>query len=150
MLASGRRLHQHDVRALVVEPPFSPLASSSLKRRVPILTSGGLDFSLVIVPCSPSSSTLPNPVSEPASTEFETTLHRKAAYIPQRREVFVIGGKGLVVGRMDRSLKIWKVGVGAGWTKVGEMELKVNFSAFFFSNKPQQMELTGPPRYKRI
>ena len=144
--ASGRRLHSHDVRSLVVSPPYSfplPYSSPSLAIRpiVPILTSGGLDLSLVIVPISPplapSSRPSPtlqklhNPVSDAPSNEFETTVHRRASYVPQRARPFEVAREArLLVCRRSRSIGVWKleehkgssVEVGkSGWRRRKEM-----------------------------
>ena len=128
--ASGRRLHSHDVRALVVSPPYSPAlahsrptATAAPARQVPILTSGGLDLSLIIVAASSTADihparplgraalkALPNPVSDAPSTEFESTIHRRAAFVPQRARPFAIAAEGrLLVGRRERELGIWQL-----------------------------------------
>ncbi|GAA5991155.1 hypothetical protein JCM10908_006563 [Rhodotorula pacifica] len=129
--ASGRRLHSHDVRAIVISPPYAlPLptpspsgTSSSKKNLVPLMTSGGLDLSLIFTPVSSatlaSSSkkrSLPNPVSDAPSTEFESTIHRRAAYVPQRGRPFAVSPSSsaadaarLLVCRRDRSVGIWRL-----------------------------------------
>lgn len=121
--SSGRRLHSHDVRTMIVSPPYtlpSPADSSrrKLPPQVPILTSGGLDLNLIIVSVSPASRSqsgkkqtqLKNPVSDVASTEFETTIHRRAAYVPQRSQPFSVAGDArLLVCRRDRSVGIWRL-----------------------------------------
>ncbi|KAI5476988.1 U3 small nucleolar RNA-associated protein 4 [Pseudohyphozyma bogoriensis] len=157
--SSGRRLHAHDVRAMVISPPFlgplpasHALSTSSTKHSkaiVPVLTSAGLDLSLVTV-CASASSTpaLHNPISETVSTEFETTIHRKASYVPQRGQAFAVAREArLLVARRPRGVGIWRVsqsamsGSGAGkakwrreeeedekeegWGKVAELELKL-------------------------
>ncbi|PWZ02788.1 WD40 repeat-like protein [Testicularia cyperi] len=65
---ASRRLHAHDIRALALDPPYSPMASArarieerreSALERLPILISGGVDFNLILTPASsPSSVTL--------------------------------------------------------------------------------------------
>lgn len=124
--ASGRRLHSHDVRAMIMSPPYtlplpvpSPLTPTAAPQ-VPILTSGGLDLNLIIVAASPaptrslssarSQPQLQNPVSDVPSTEFETTIHRRAAYVPQRSKPFAVSGEArLLVCRRERSVGIWKL-----------------------------------------
>ena len=141
--SSGRRLHSHDVRAMIMSPPYllplpSPSPSTTLPApQVPILTSGGLDLGLVIVSASsnskPSFRNLPlkNPVSETVSTEFETTIHRRCAFVPQRSRPFAIAAEArLLVCRRERSIGIWQLedpvkssssGDGAkGWKKMRE------------------------------
>ncbi|GAA5864670.1 hypothetical protein JCM8547_008266 [Rhodosporidiobolus lusitaniae] len=135
--ASGRRLHSHDVRAIVISPPYSiPFPSSSAssssteqqqqkKPLVPVMTSGGLDLSLILTTVSPATSStssssskkrstpLKNPISDVPSTEFESTTHRRAAYVPQRSRPFAVAAGGetprLLVCRRDRGVGIWKL-----------------------------------------
>ncbi|KAM0786467.1 hypothetical protein ACM66B_001929 [Microbotryomycetes sp. NB124-2] len=177
--ASGRRLHSHDVRSLVVSPPYAltmPLAPTQVasKPLVPVLTSGGLDLSLVIVSVSQTETPghsikknprrLQNPVSDATSTEFESTTHRKAAYVPQRNLPFAVARNGrLLMCRRERSIGIWQLGDPkafrkqtraavqgeaqdedddddvedeAGWSKVLEMDFKLqtNLIASAISN----------------
>ena len=143
--SSGRRLHSHDVRAMIMSPPYLlPLPSPSPATatpapQVPILTSGGLDLGLVIVSASSSSKPsfrnvpLKNPVSDTVSTEFETTIHRRCAFVPQRSRPFSIASEArLLVCRRERSIGIWQLedpvkssssGDGAkGWKKMHERE----------------------------
>lgn len=129
--ASGRRLHSHDVRAIVISPPYAlPLptpapssASGAKKNLVPIMTSGGLDLSLILTPVSSATTassnkkrSLPNPVSGAPSTEFESTIHRRAAYIPQRGRPFAVSpgstaadAPRLLICRRDRGVGIWRL-----------------------------------------
>ncbi|KAK4047371.1 U3 small nucleolar RNA-associated protein [Microbotryomycetes sp. JL201] len=168
--ASGRRLHSHDVRSMVVSPPYTltmPLAATPPTRpQVPILTSGGLDLSLVIVPVSQpapldkkNQKRLQNPVSDASSTEFESTTHRKAAFVPQRNIPFSVARNGrLLMCRRERSIGIWQLGDprayrsqtrmafsgedkdefddDAGWAKILEMDFKLqtNLIASAISN----------------
>ncbi|GAA5998447.1 small subunit rRNA maturation protein UTP4 [Rhodotorula paludigena] len=132
--ASGRRLHSHDVRAIVVSPPYAlplpflpPSDSLPKKTLVPVMTSAGLDLSLILTPVSPapssssskkrtSSAALANPVSDVPLTEFESTTHRRAAYVPQRARPFAVAaGSGapdsprLLVCRRERGVGIWRL-----------------------------------------
>ncbi|BGP41474.1 U3 small nucleolar RNA-associated protein [Rhodotorula kratochvilovae] len=132
--ASGRRLHSHDVRAIVVSPPYSlplpsppPPSAQPKKALVPIMTSAGLDLSLILTAVSPAPSALsvaskkraaplPNPVSDAPSTEFESTTHRRASYVPQRARPFAVApGTGgadaprLLVCRRERGVGIWRL-----------------------------------------
>lgn len=59
---ASRRLHAHDIRALALDPPYSPLSSaqaiasvsdSTPTGRLPVLISGGVDFNLVLTPAAP-------------------------------------------------------------------------------------------------
>ncbi|GAA5929919.1 hypothetical protein JCM1841_001258 [Sporobolomyces salmonicolor] len=127
--ASGRRLHSHDVRAIVVSPPYalpSPTALTSQakpsKPLVPVMTSGGLDLSLILTAVSAAppkksrkgfATALQNPVSNVPSIEFESTTHRRAAYVPQRARAFSVSSAGaegrLLVARRERSVGIWRL-----------------------------------------
>ncbi|GAA6025888.1 hypothetical protein JCM10207_008829, partial [Rhodosporidiobolus poonsookiae] len=129
--ASGRRLHSHDVRSIVISPPYSfPLPSSSSAKPqtplVPVMTSAGLDLSLILTAVSPapasttgkkrSAAALKNPISDVPSIEFESTTHRRAAYVPQRSLPFsVASGQGtseaprLLICRRDRGVGVWRL-----------------------------------------
>lgn len=141
--SSGRRLHSHDVRSMVISPIFNiplptgyaPTVNKKAKEIVPILTSGGLDLSLITVCCSTSSNTtilntpsksgtqesisIKNPVSETLSVNFESTTHRRASYIPQRSKPFFTTSSSsnssnsntsrLLLCRRDRGIGIWKL-----------------------------------------
>ncbi|TKY90473.1 hypothetical protein EX895_000471 [Sporisorium graminicola] len=62
---ASRRLHAHDIRALALDPPYSPLDAAQAiisgtdanpaPSRLPILLSGGVDFNLVLTPAAPPS-----------------------------------------------------------------------------------------------
>ncbi|KAJ1031852.1 hypothetical protein NDA13_002238 [Ustilago tritici] len=61
---ASRRLHAHDIRALALDPPYSPIdaaqaianGSEAMKpSRLPVLISGGVDFNLVLTPAAPPS-----------------------------------------------------------------------------------------------
>lgn len=123
--ASGRRLHAHDVRAIVISPAFAlplptpPPSTAMRKSLVPIMVSAGLDLSLILTPVSSATTasakkrTLPNPVSDAPSTEFESTIHRRAAYVPQRARPFTVASGSdtprLLVCRRDRGVGIWRL-----------------------------------------
>lgn len=126
---------------MIMSPPFlfplpSPSPTSSSSRpspQVPILTSGGLDLGLVIVAASTASPSkrgipLKNPVSDTISTEFETTIHRRTSFVPQRSRPFAIATQArLLVCRRERSIGIWSLaetakgsssgGVNGGWKR---------------------------------
>lgn len=113
------------MRSLVVSPPYAfpvpfPFPSTTPTPIVPLLTSGGLDLSLVIVPISPppppssrpspADKKLRNPVSDAPSIEFETTVHRRAAYVPQRSRPFEVAREArLLVCRRARSVGVWRL-----------------------------------------
>ncbi|BGP17760.1 hypothetical protein JCM10213_005342 [Rhodosporidiobolus nylandii] len=126
--SSGRRLHSHDVRAIVISPPYSipspissPASASAKKPVVPVMISAGLDLSLILTPVSAASSTssskktpqLKNPISDVPSTSFESTTHRRASYVPQRSRPFAVAGGNeaprLLICRRDRGVGIWRL-----------------------------------------
>lgn len=61
---ASRRLHAHDIRALALDPSYSPLDAAQAianglqglqPARLPVLISGGVDFNLVLTPAAPPS-----------------------------------------------------------------------------------------------
>ena len=139
VLSLQRRLHSHDVRTLAVSPSYSLSSCSSRPFpssppvKVPIVISGGLDFSLVYTPASTSSetSTLANPISDSDSTTFQESFNRKGSFIPQRSGPINFAREGkLLVCRRERGIDVWKLkGENSkrekAWEKVLEMEFKV-------------------------
>ncbi|GAA5969317.1 hypothetical protein JCM3765_001882 [Sporobolomyces pararoseus] len=146
--SSGRRLHSHDVRAIVISPPYEPFSPSSTSSSslVPVMTSAGLDLSLILTPVAsplpPSSSSkrqvVPvNPVSNNPSISFESTVHRRQAYVGSRSIGLPFslttkptsssgsghGGHGrLLLGRRDRSIGIWRLNKPSTTTTSSEKE----------------------------
>lgn len=116
----SRRLHSHDVRALAIDPPMdlfshsrkqdstTPLTSRDSSKKLPILVSGGTDYSLILTPAAPSNQpnltrtkvksekkgsektetdnhsneTYFNSVSSSFSTLFASSIQRKLPYVP--------------------------------------------------------------------
>ena len=116
VLSNARRMHSHDVRALIVSRPSLDNA--------PVLTSAGIDAALVVVPIA--STPARNPVSESKSTSFEDATHRRLVHVPQRAPPVCIAREArLLVLRRARSIAIWRVKAGApedhddedGWRK---------------------------------
>lgn len=114
------------MRAMVVSPPYFPPLPSASKvimsaaqlaqlQQVPILTSGGLDLALIIVSVASTmfvnhsvGREMRNPVSDTPSIEYETTIHRRCAYIPQRSPPLSLAAEGrLLICRRERSVGIW-------------------------------------------
>lgn len=113
-----RRLHAHDVRAIAVSPSYSslfpgkpifspPLATS----RVPIVISGGYDFSLIFTPAATASTppNLRNPVSDSRALTFATSNQRKASYMPQRASslISVAREAGILAERTLQGINLW-------------------------------------------
>lgn len=117
----SRRLHAHDVKALAIDPPFSPLVKAS--DRLPILVSGGVDFHLVLTPAASPSQTVSlaslgmhdkgkakaahkqeherrideyNPISNSPITSFAETVQRRIAYVPPTSKGGALGGGGAI------------------------------------------------------
>lgn len=121
------------------------------------MTSAGLDLSLILTPVAsplPASTSSkrkqpalpPNPVSNNPGITFESTVHRRQAYVPQRNELpFSIttnpdlseNGR-LLVARKERSVSMWRLGEaalegegdGKGWEKLIDLEFKVSYTLF--------------------
>ncbi|KAF8592053.1 WD40 repeat-like protein [Ramaria rubella] len=149
---SSRRLHSHDVRALAVWPPYSPLSSSHWQQipsgTTPVLVSGGLDMSLVICPCAPASLKNKDTVNLLASgsiSTFEDAYYQCLPYTtglspaiqvaPEARLVLCRRNTALTVWKINKSASLGKLGLAdlevsdkdrsADWSKVVEMDLKV-------------------------
>lgn len=160
--SSGRRLHSHDVRAMVISPPYllplpSPAPSTPSTPIVPILTSGGLDLSLIIVCASPSPSSsraavLPNPVSDAPSTAFETTVHRRAAYVPQRSRPFTVSKEArLLVCRRERSVGVWAIEESkAGKEESGKVGWKKFRERFGVAEEEEESKESGEEGWKKV
>jgi U3 small nucleolar RNA-associated protein 4 len=118
----SRRLHAHDVRALTISPSYSALfpgpgnkttSTSLAMSKVPVVISGGLDFSLVLTPAATSSTpaTLLNPISDTKTLTFAASTQRKASYIPQRTSSLVSLARevGIMVERTLQGLNLWSL-----------------------------------------
>ncbi|PWN91543.1 hypothetical protein FA10DRAFT_271280 [Acaromyces ingoldii] len=123
----SRRLHAHDVKALAIDPPFSPLVGGS--DRLPILVSGGVDFHLVLTPAASPSQTY-NPISNSPITSFAETVQRRIAYVPPTSKGGALGGGGAIsVCEGKRWILLRRetsdAPTGDQWVKLLEMDLKV-------------------------
>lgn len=150
---SSRRLHSHDVRALAIWPPYTPLPHSFQrhfpKDVAPILASGGLDMSVVVTPAALPTSTIvkiTNPLVTSTESTFEDAYHRRLAYsvggvmkvARQARLITCARDAGLTVWRIQKKPDgagteeeaaledIEAVSFEGGWEKVLEMEFNVN------------------------
>lgn len=126
----SKRLHSHDVRALVVSPPFaypSPHSRSGTKisrsaeSQIPVLLSGGLDTSLVLCPAlAPSAKgstsafkNSKNPITESPSALFSDTMHRRISHVPQRQASPIVAmskATRTLVARREQGVSMWHVG----------------------------------------
>ncbi|KAJ2928864.1 hypothetical protein H1R20_g8221, partial [Candolleomyces eurysporus] len=115
----SKRMHSHDVRALAMWPPHTPLPS--VFRRTfspdvaPILASGGLDMSLVLAPAALASNTvvkIANPLVTSAEASFEDAYHRRVAYTQEGRVRVSRGGR-LISGASEAGLTVWRLSRGS-------------------------------------
>ncbi|EAU93462.1 U3 small nucleolar RNA-associated protein 4 [Coprinopsis cinerea okayama7 len=119
---ASKRMHSHDVRALAVWPPHTPIPPSFLKQRqkarsyfpldiAPILASGGLDMNLVVAPAAlPSSSVVKvtNPLDTSTVATFEDAYHRRIAYSQEGR-VQVSKTSRYVSCIREAGLTVWRI-----------------------------------------
>ena len=149
-------MHSHDVRALTIWPPYTPLPHLHQRQFpidvAPILASGGLDMSVVLAPAALPTSTIvrvTNPLNTSTEATFEDAYHRKLAYVAHGA-VRVAKGARLVSCVREAGLTVWKIQnkpedkeeerdnedvdmldvipepFAGGWDKVLEMELVVH------------------------
>lgn len=136
---AARRLHAHDIRALALDPPFDIRRSDAAPTRLPILASGGTDYTLVLTPASPPSAVqhrahaapgsrkagkfapappkdLANPISSNPLTSFADTTQRRLPFVPGSTRggaasnvAQLCAAKGWIVCRRERSVGIWAI-----------------------------------------
>ena len=111
----SRRMHSHDVRALAIWPPYTPLPSSYSRQFAidvaPVLTSGGLDMSVVLTPAALPTSTIvkiTNPLNTSTDATFEDSYHRKLSYV-SKGSVRVSRGARLVSCAREAGLSVWRI-----------------------------------------
>lgn len=108
-------MHSHDVRALAIWPPYTPLPPS-YKRQfpldiAPILASGGLDMSVVLTPAALPTSTVVNvvnPLDTSTESTFEDSYHRKLAYVSPSA-ARVARSARLVSCVREAGLSVWRI-----------------------------------------
>lgn len=147
--SSSRRVHSHDVRALVSWPPYTPLPSKYQRTypidMVPILASGGLDMSVVFSPAALPESTVVkavNPLATSTEATFGDAYHRKMPY-PVGNAIRVSKNSRTMLCLREAGLSVWRISKrpevetpgddlegevkpwNGGWEKVLEMELSV-------------------------
>lgn len=108
-------MHSHDVRAMAMWPPHTPLPS--VFRRTfplevsPILASGGLDMSLVLAPAALASNTIvkiENPLVTSVEATFEDAYHRRVAYTKEGI-IRVSRGARLISSASEAGLTVWRI-----------------------------------------
>ncbi|KAM5538245.1 hypothetical protein V8D89_008132 [Ganoderma adspersum] len=148
----SRRLHSHDVRALTIWPPHTPLPPSHQRHFptdiAPVLVSGGLDMSVTVTPAAVPTATLSGKVMNPLSTStqatFEDAYHRRLAYssgAASASAVHLARKARLVLCTREAGVTVWRVakrkprgdnldldlegGQERGWERVLDMDLNV-------------------------
>lgn len=122
VITTSKRVHQHDVRALAVWPPYVSLATKSAPpplnpQFTPVIASGGLDMQVVLTPAaSQSSLARADDVKIPMQRRLISTFAESQAttlgHMPGGRGCEVIAtcpAKRLLVVRRYRSLGIWRI-----------------------------------------
>ncbi len=133
---ASKRMHSHDVRALAVWPPYTPLPASYQRRFplniAPVLASGGLDMSVVLTPAAPPKNTIvkvTNPLNTSLEATFEDSYHRKVGYIAAGR-VQVARSARLVSCVREAGLSVWRIlKKGGPLEKIDDAEQEVNLDA---------------------
>ncbi|KAI0690679.1 WD40-repeat-containing domain protein [Cytidiella melzeri] len=115
----SRRLHSHDVRALAVWPPHTPLPTTHCRQFpldvAPVLASGGLDMSVVVTPAALPSSTITkvvNPLSTSTVATFEDSYHRRLAYNSgsfHASALHVARQARLLLCQRDAGVSVWRI-----------------------------------------
>ncbi|TBU35023.1 WD40 repeat-like protein [Dichomitus squalens] len=149
----SRRLHSHDVRALAIWPPYTPLPPSHQRHYptdiAPVLVSGGLDMSVVTTPAALPTATLSGKIMNPLSTStqatFEDAYHRRLAYssgFSGTSAVHLARKARLVLCNREAGVTVWRLakrkprgddldlgadipGQDRGWERVLDMDLSV-------------------------
>ncbi|KAI0336048.1 WD40 repeat-like protein [Cubamyces sp. BRFM 1775] len=149
----SRRLHSHDVRALAIWPPYTPLPPSHQRHFpvdvAPVLASGGLDMSVVVTPAALPTATLAGKVMNPLATSttatFEDAYHRRLAYTsgPASSSAVHLAKKArLLMCTREAGLTVWRISKrqqkndedldtdpanaqDSGWERVLDMDLNV-------------------------
>ncbi|KAF8895039.1 WD40-repeat-containing domain protein [Gymnopilus junonius] len=111
----SRRMHSHDIRALAIWPPYTPLPLPHQRQFAievaPVLASGGLDMSVVLTPAALPTSTVVkviNPLNTSTESTFEDSYHRKLAYVV-RNSVRVARSARLVSCAREAGLTVWRI-----------------------------------------
>ncbi|KAI0374397.1 WD40 repeat-like protein [Pilatotrama ljubarskyi] len=150
----SRRLHSHDVRALAMWPPYTPLPPTHQRHFpadiAPVLASGGLDMSVVLTPAALPTATLSGKVVNPLATSttatFEEAYHRRMAYTSgpaSSSSVHLAKKARLVMCTREAGLSVWCIAKrqqrgqedadvdaqsaqDGGWERVLDMDLNVH------------------------
>ncbi|KAI0932482.1 hypothetical protein AcW2_001100 [Taiwanofungus camphoratus] len=149
--SSSRRMHSHDVRALAIWPPYTPVPPSHRRQFpidiAPVLASGGLDMSVVVTPAALPSSTVTrvvNPLATSTMATFGDAYHRRLAYSSgayNASAVHLARQARLLLCARDAGVTVWRIkprqspldfendemdGPEGGWERVLDMDLNMN------------------------
>ncbi|KAI0963283.1 hypothetical protein AcW1_000403 [Taiwanofungus camphoratus] len=149
--SSSRRMHSHDVRALAIWPPYTPVPPSHRRQFpidiAPVLASGGLDMSVVVTPAALPSSTVTrvvNPLATSTTATFGDAYHRRLAYSSgayNASAVHLARQARLLLCARDAGVTVWRIkprqspldfendemdGPEGGWERVLDMDLNMN------------------------
>ena len=112
-------MHSHDVRALAIWPPHTPLPASHRRQFpldvAPVLASGGLDMSVVVTPAALPASTVThvvNPLATSADATFEDAYHRRLAYTsaPYHASALHLARTArLLLCMRDAGVSLWRI-----------------------------------------
>lgn len=121
MLTTSKRVHQHDIRALAIFPPYVPQPSQMAypllnANFTPILASGGLDMQVMLTPAASAELLAQEaavvPIQRRPVTTFAEAQPNALGYMPGGRGSEVIASsaeKRLILVRRYRSLGIWRI-----------------------------------------
>ncbi|OSX67759.1 hypothetical protein POSPLADRAFT_1176689 [Postia placenta MAD-698-R-SB12] len=149
--STSRRMHSHDVRALAIWPPYSPVPPSHRRKFpidvAPVLVSGGLDMSVVTTPAALPTSTVTriiNPLATSTPATFEDSYHRRLAYNSgpyNSTAIHLARDARLLLCMRDAGLSVWRIlrkqnsldvdemdapRQDVGWERVLDMDLNAN------------------------
>jgi U3 small nucleolar RNA-associated protein 4 len=137
-VANTKRYHSHDVRALSISPPYSlishitPIPSSSAgiaaqKRQLPILVSGGLDFTVVYNTMSAESGQAVRQLAGSKTRLLDPSSNNlnRASYIPARNAPIHLASEAKLISKVrPGGVDIYRVGKEEA---ILEMEIKVSW-----------------------
>lgn len=153
--ATARRLHSHDVRALALWPPHTPLPWTHRRALpadvAPVLVSGGLDMSVAATPAALASAAanvkVVNPLSTSVAATFEDAYQRRMAYASgpyHASGLHLARAARLLLCMRDAGVSVWRIHPrrkktavdnedpdaelpdDGGWERVLDMELNVH------------------------
>ncbi|KAH9937471.1 WD40-repeat-containing domain protein [Fomitopsis serialis] len=111
IMSASRRMHSHDVRALTIWPPHTPLPPAYRRQFpidvAPILASGGLDIAR-----SATVTNITNPLVTSTEATFGDSYNRRLAYSsgPSNTSAMHLARQArLLLCMRDTSLTVWRV-----------------------------------------